>query len=450
MKLHGLLIAAVVLAALTGLIYWSNRHKPEDDTSKPTAELPPKILSLNEANITRLTYHRKGEPEVVLTKDSSGSWQITSPQSLPADQEAVSSVLSTLSSLNSERVVDDKPTDLSQFGLADPALLIEVTTKNKTQKLSLGGETITAGSNFAMLSGDPRVFTIANFNKSSIDKTAADLRDKRLLTADFDKVTQIELSLQSPGKKQDITFARDKESWQIVKPKPYRAESFKVDDLIRSLKDVKLETSSSESEAKTASAFNAASPFVTAKIIGAFGTQELQVRKAKEDFYAKSSVVPGAFKISSTIANSFNKSIDEYRNRKLFDFGYQDPGKLEIHDGAKSYFLTRSGSDWWGPDGKKLDLETVSVLLDKLRDLSATKFPDSGFTAQAIEITVISNDGKRTEKVAIAKSGDTFIAKRENEPALYELTAASITDLHQAAAGLKPAPPPAPPVEKKK
>src|SRR5208283_4075217 len=150
--------------------------------------------------------------------------------------------------------------------------------------------------------------------------------------------------------------------------------------------------------------------------------------------------------------NALNKPLDDFRNKKLFDFGYEEPDKIEIHDGAKSYFVTHSGTDGWGADGKKLDSETVQTLLDELRDLSATKFPDSGFTPQTIEITVISNQNKRTEKVAIAKSGDSYIAKRQNEPALYELTAASVSDLQQAAAGLKPAPPPPPaaPVTKKK
>jgi len=452
MKLRGLIIAALILAALTGTLYWSNHRKPSEDTTKASAEAPPKILSLNEADITRFAIRRKGAPEVLLSKNASGTWQITSPQTLPADQEAVSSVLSTLASLNSERVVDDKSTDLSQYGLADPGLQIEVTTKGNTQKLLLGGQTITGGSSFAALAGDPRVFTIANYNKTSLDKSASDLRDKRLLTADFDKVSQIELLQQSVAKKEDITFARDKESWQILKPKPSRVQSFQVDDLVRALKDAKMETSSSDSETKIASAFNGASPFATAKISGASGIQELQIRKAKDDYYAKSSVVPGVFKVSKSLGNALNKPLDDFRNKKLFDFGYEEPDKIEIHDGAKSYFVTHSGTDWWGADGKKLDSETVQTLLDELRDLSATKFPDSGFTPQTIEITVISNQNKRTEKVAIAKSGDSYIAKRQNEPALYELTAASVSDLQQAAAGLKPAPPPPPaaPVTKKK
>ena len=102
-------------------------------------------------------------------------------------------------------------------------------------------------------------------------------------------------------------------------------------------------------------------------------------------------------------------------------------------------------------DGKKLDDSSVQALLSKLRDLSAEAFPDSGFTAPMMEITVTSNDNKRIEKVAVAKSGEKYIAKRENEPALYELTASTIPDLEKAASELKPAAPPAPaPATKKK
>jgi hypothetical protein len=56
------------------------------------------------------------------------------------------------------------------------------------------------------------------------------------------------------------------------------------------------------------------------------------------------------------------------------------------------------------------------------------------------------------EKVLIAKVGDHYIAKRENEPALYELDTNSVTDLEKAAADLKPAPEPkpAPAVKSKK
>ena len=64
-----------------------------------------------------------------------------------------------------------------------PALEVDLTEKtNKTQKLLLGDDTPAGSADYAKLDGDPRVFTIASFNKTNIDKSVNDLRDKRLLT----------------------------------------------------------------------------------------------------------------------------------------------------------------------------------------------------------------------------------------------------------------------------
>ncbi|HEX8766361.1 MAG TPA: DUF4340 domain-containing protein, partial [Candidatus Acidoferrum sp.] len=238
--------------------------------------------------------------------------------------------------------------------------------------------------------------------------------------------------------------------WQILKPKPMRANQSAVEDLVRSLGDAKMELSATEDAMKDLGAFNAGKPVATAKVTDVAGTQELQVRKNKDDYYAKSSGVPGVYKVMSSVGTSVDKSLDDLRNKKLFDFAFVDPEKIEIHDGAKSYFLARSGSDWWS-NGTKMDEGSVSALVSDIRDLSATKFPDSGFTTASLDVTVTSESGKRTEKVLIAKNGDRSIAKRENEPALYELSSTAITDLQKAAADVKPAPtPPAAAAPKKK
>jgi hypothetical protein len=290
------------------------------------------------------------------------------------------------------------------------------------------------------------VFTLASYTKTSVDKGPNDLRDKRLLTADFDKISRIELI----AKKQDIEFGRNKEAWQIVKPKPLRADNYQVEDLARKLKDAKMDLSAAATDEKKAAApFAAGALVATAKVTDASGTQELQVRKNKDDYYAKSSAVAGVYKVSSDLGQGLDKSVDDFRNKKLFDFGFDDPNKVEIHDGSKAYFLTKGGQDWWS-DGKKMEVVSVQAVVDKVRELSASKFVDSGFAAPLIDVTVTSNDSKRIEKVLISKNGDKYVAKRENEPALYELDSTAVGDLQKAAADMKPAvePKPATPAKK--
>ena len=433
--MRGMIFALAVLVVLAGALYWSNHHKPAE-TVQASADTPPKILSLNESDINRIDVKKKDAPELVLAKDN-GKWHIDSPEKLGADQSAASGMVSTLSSLSSERVVEDKADDLSQFGLSNPKLEVDVTGKNNSaHKLLIGDDTPTNSGSYAKLDGDPRVFTIASYTKNNIDKRVNDLRDKRLITVEPDKISRLDLT----ANQQDIEFRRNKDQWQILKPKPLRADSYQVDELVRKLTDAKMDLTSDDQK-KAASAFASSKPVATAKVTTDSGTQELQVRKNKNDYYAKSTVVNGVYKIASDVGQGLDKKLDDFRNKKLFDFGYTDPEKIEIHDGSKSYFLTKSGDDWWSGDGKKLDLSSAETVIDKIRGLQATKFADSGFGNPGLEIFVISNVGKRAEKVLISKQGNDYLAERENEPALYVLDSKTVEDLEKAASDLKPAAP---------
>jgi hypothetical protein len=437
MKSTGLLIAAALLAVLTGVLYWSNHHTP-DDTKSSATPAAAKLLSLKDADVNKIEIDKKGSEPVDLMKSGDGKWEITAPQKLSADQDAITSVISSLSGLNSERVVEDHAIDLKQYGLADPSVKIDVATKDgKSQKLLLGDDTPTGNGVYAAVSGDPRVFTLASYSKTSVDKSASDLRDKRLLTANFDKVSEVDLA----AKKQNIEFGRSKDAWQIVKPRPLRADNFSVEDLVRKLKDSKMDLSASadSDEKKVAALFASGTPLATVKITDATGTQTLEVRKNKTDYYAKSSAVSGVYKVASDLGTSLDKSLDDFRNKKLFDFGFDDVSAVDMHDGSKTYSLVKGGMDWWS-NGKKMDSMSAQAFIDKFRDLAATKFPDSGFANAAITMKVTSNDGKRVENISIAKSGDSYVAKREGEPSLYQLDSKAVEELQKAAADVKPAP----------
>lgn len=374
MKLRGLIIAIVVLAGLTGALYWSNRQKP-GEAAEASADAPPKILALKQEDISKIDLKKKGSDELVLAKDGSGKWQITSPKALGVEQATVSPMLSTLASLTAGRLAEEKASDLGQYGLSDPSFVATITEKgNKTHTLFFGDNTPAGSAVYAKLEGDPRVFTIAAYNKTNIDKSVNDLRDKRLLTVDADKISKVELI----AKKEDIEFGRSKDAWQIVKPKPMRADGLQVEELVRNLTEARMDLSGTEQDATKT--FALASPVATAKVTAESGTQELQVRKSKDDYYAKSSTVEGVYKVAGSVGKGLEKGLEDFRNKKLFDFGFSDPGKIEIHDGTKSYFLTKGGDDWWNAAGKKLDAGGAQSVVDKLRDLSASKFLDSGFT----------------------------------------------------------------------
>src|SRR5207244_7970940 len=102
MKFSGFIVAIVVLAALGGALYWSNHHMPSE-TTQASAETPPKILTLNEADINKIDIKKKGGEEVTLTKDNGGKWKVIAPKTLGGDKSAVYRFLSSYYYFNSDR-----------------------------------------------------------------------------------------------------------------------------------------------------------------------------------------------------------------------------------------------------------------------------------------------------------------------------------------------------------
>jgi Domain of unknown function (DUF4340) len=435
MQFRGMLAGLVLLVVLGVGVWWSNKQKPDED-KKGTADAP-KILAIPEADITQIEIRKKGQPPTILKKTD--KWQIVAPQALAADGDSVNPMVSGLASLNSDRLVDEKPTDLAQFGLAPPDVEVVVTKKDgKNSKLLFGDQTPTGSGFFTRLDGDPRVFSVASFSKNAFDKTPNDLRDKRLLIFENDKLTRLELT----AKNQTMEFGRNSQGeWQILKPKPLRADNYQVEEILRKLKDAKMDTATVPAEAEKAPGlFKNGKPVAIAKTSDSSGTKELEVRKSGEAFYAKSSALEGIYKLTAEVGNGLDKGLDELRNKKLFDFGFNEVSKVELNNNGKAATYEKKGEKWMA-GSQEMDSVSVQSLIDKLRDLASITFPEKGFTTPVFQVTVTSKEGKLVDKVAISKAGTTYIAQRENEPALYELDSRAVEELQKTASDVKPAAP---------
>jgi hypothetical protein len=428
MKPKGLLIAVALLAALAGLVFWSNKREAAAGKTTDSAN---KLLSIPEDQFEEIRI-KKLTGETIALSRASGKWAITEPKPLPADQDAVSPIVTALASLNADKVVEENAADLQPYGLHIPTLDVQIKKKDgKTEGLLIGDDTPTGSGAYVKLPAGAKIWTVAGSTKTSLDKRAEDLRDKRLLTFDQDKLTRVELQ----ARQQTLEFGKNAANeWQIVKPRPLRADSSAVNSLVDKLRDAKMDLTATEDGAK---GFAGAARIAVATVTDASGTQTIEIRRDKDkNVFAKSSAVEGFFKVASDIGDGVDKGLDDFRNKKLFDFGFSDPTKVDL----KNASYTKSG-DKWTAGGKNMDNAAVQTLIDKLRDLSATKFADAGGGTPEFEATVTSNNGKRVEKVVIAKQGTRYFGQRDGEPSIYEIDAKSVEELTKAAGEIKEAAP---------
>ena len=435
MKPRSLMIAAVLLAALSGVVWWSKRH-PEAAQSTPAAPPSPKLVDVPEAQIQSIALKKK-DGSVVAVERKGDKWAITQPQPYATDQDAVNSLASSLNPVSADNVVEDKATDFSKYGLTTPSLSVDIHRKNsKTSDIAFGDDVPAGSLVYARVGTDPKVYAVASSVKTSLDKNVNDLRDKRLLTFNSSNLSRIELA----SSKSDIEFGKNNANdWQIIKPQPYRADSFQVEELLRKLTDAKMDLSTSADDAKKAEAsFSSGQPVASAKVSDTGGTQTLEVHKNKDDYYARSSSVKGAYKVSSDLGKELEKTTDDFRNKKVFDFGFSDPTKIEVSGSPGDKTYIRSGTDW-KLNGQVMDPGSVQAFIDKLRDVAATKFAATGFTSPVMAVGVTSNDGKRFERVEFAKTNDGYLARRQNESLLYQLDSKAVNDILESSKAIKPA-----------
>src|SRR5437660_11786815 len=129
MECKAMLTASVLFVELNGRLCCSKK-RPAKAEKEPVESTTTKLVSIPKDQFREIEINNLAGETVHLQRNDS-KWRITIPKSLPADADAVSSMLSTLSSLSSDRTVEDKVASLDQYGLAQPAIELDMIDKNE-------------------------------------------------------------------------------------------------------------------------------------------------------------------------------------------------------------------------------------------------------------------------------------------------------------------------------
>ena len=334
-----------------------------------SAEDAPKVLEIPQDQITKIEIRRMGAEPVVLVKGD--AWKIQAPRKLPADADAVNAIVSTLAVLSSDRLVDEKVTDFAPYGLKTPLLTLVVSRKDgKSHTLHLGDNAPSGSAAYARVDGEQRSSWCPPPRNHALEKTWRDLRDKRLLPFDSEKLTRVELGQGT------IEFGKNNaNAWTILKPKPLRADNFAAEELVRKLKDAKMEvTNDTEEEATWPAKFAAAKPVGIAKVTDQKGTMQIEVRTGKEkDYYAKSSAVEGVFKTTAELGEGLAKGLGRLPQQEAVRVRLQSAGSRGSEAGRRRPTCSRRPARTGNGTARPIDPGSVQQFVDRLRDLTATE-----------------------------------------------------------------------------
>jgi len=215
--------------AATGRIFLASTSDVNAVKDKDAAGLRDRTLaSVPESEIERIRLEKPAGAVVVARKGA--DWELVSPWQAPADSGAVTSLASRLASLKADRFVEAGGAGSPKYGLNVPRLRVVVTRRNGSEAVfRVGAKAKDLAQVYAARADSSDVLALQEGTLTSLDKTASDLRSKRLFDLATDQAERVAVS----GPKGAWEARREGGAWKQVKPaagKPAKAQT--VDDVL--------------------------------------------------------------------------------------------------------------------------------------------------------------------------------------------------------------------------
>ncbi|HEU4687825.1 MAG TPA: DUF4340 domain-containing protein, partial [Vicinamibacterales bacterium] len=303
----------LVLAGLGAYIYFVDSERPAS-TSAPGEAAREKFFTVEADKITEMRVTYKGQTSL-LRKEASG-WKMIEPLAVDADPPETMGLAQAITGVESIREVVENPSDLAQFGLAEPQVIVEFKAEGGAAgSFKLGSKNPQQSEVYAMKGGDNSVVLVSSFQETSFAKEPFALRDKRILK--FDREQADSLALVKGGN--TLRLARTGSDWRVVTPVAARSDYSAVEGFLTRLGSANM-SRLVEENAKDLGKYGLDKPAMTVTIGAGSAKTVLEVGNTENDqTYAKDASRPMVFTVDTTLQGDLNKSFDDYRKKELFE-----------------------------------------------------------------------------------------------------------------------------------
>ena len=437
--MHGTKSAILLLVVLGGLgayIYFvDSKRDPAAATANAKA-----FTELVADNIEEIEI-RNADGVTSQVQRVGTDWQLVAPDKADADDGVVGTVTSNLSTLEVQRVVDENPTDLAQYGLNPPRVDVAFRLKDQKdfQRLLVGEKTPTGGDFFAKRPNENRVFLISSFLDSIFNKTTFDLRDKAVLKFDRNQAQAIEIVNGTNV----AHFTGSGSDWRIAKPISARADYAAVEGLMTRLSSTFMQKIVTQ-EAANLRPYGLDRPALTATVTAGSAKATLIIGRADEGGrFAKDVSRSEIFTVEETLFTELSKEIGDFRRKDLFDGRSFTASRIEVKRGDQTIALDKTTADgketWKNAAGQDVDLAKAEDLMTKLSNLRATSFQAAAHPSLKMPMltATVRFDENKSETVTFGRSGMDTFASRADEPGSAVVDSMALDEAIKALDALK-------------
>ncbi|WPB73755.1 DUF4340 domain-containing protein [Archangium violaceum] len=355
------LLAAALVAGGLGLYAYFGVMRPEQkEAQRKAAE--EKVFALQTPGETGTDGGAAPEPvftwlsvEVAQGKTvmelKDGTWRITSPISVRADKNEVSTLLSQLSVAKFKATLEENPTDadLERYGLKQPRGTMTARayvpdaqgggaddpSRQRSTTVYLGVENNFDGSVYVRREGDPRVYSAQGGLRFVLLKHTNEWRDRVVFPVEESSLLRIE----AKARKNAFTLERatTEKPWKLVQPVEMRAAADQVKKMVSTLEGYRaLGFPEPKQEEKVRQALE--KPMVQATFVRKIGgpvrvrITELELDGGKQVFalseWDSESILS---QVDSLALNVLDLEPKDFKDRKALAFTIGDVARIVIH-----------------------------------------------------------------------------------------------------------------------
>lgn len=195
MKLKSLVIAVVVLAALSAVTFFVQRPKPPASADARIGQPLAAAATLEKAAKVRLADQGK---TVLVVKSADGTWRVPGYYDLPADFAKLARLVSDLTEAKLQRLVTTSPERISRLEFKDTQIAFLDSSDKELWALTLG-RIAENGGRFVRFGSEQKAY-LTNLN-ADVDVEAKNWADPQLLNLKPDDIASVELSFPDDGAK---------------------------------------------------------------------------------------------------------------------------------------------------------------------------------------------------------------------------------------------------------
>ncbi len=389
-----------------------------DDLTKAPADLRDKTaVKFNPKAVSELRVVNDNA-EALRCEKTGNTWTMTHPFSAKADIQEIETIFSALSSLQiSTFEADDtingqnwKYTLKEKYGLQPPQLSVILKAREGTFGLQIGSPV--PGNKNQLRYVKPihqnSVYTVVDNIYAQLNKTAFDLRDKRILDFQRTDTIRFEIQLQSTttahGMEKIVSVKNYDDTWLLTREpgnssSQIKADATAVDELlfgVDSLKAVEFV----DNPVKNLASYGLDTPRIRVSFTqrGEEASAVLLIgRYQGETVYVKSHDTVQISLVNRALIDKIATGVAWLRNKQILDFSIDDVNRLELKYEDVSLICQRLATNWRliSPVREDANNAEVNAIIYELDDLKVEEFlpvvPDAattGFNSPQIQITV--------------------------------------------------------------